>query len=199
GSADSIITSGKSIGILTGIANTYIDASGKALKGTALQNALVADLQKVKNNYQQALTDFETAQTEFTNQKAVVDGIQANYTAKQEEVTTAYNALQDASKELNNKTAIYDFAQMVAYSQHQSPEGLETTSIRSPTEIVKQRLDAANTEVTNKLKEIESIQARIAKQTTVASLNADPKVAENKQATEDWAERALRFSQAETK
>ncbi|WP_125169991.1 Hint domain-containing protein [Leptospira perolatii] len=192
-SADSIITAGKSIGILTQIAQKY---RGKV--GVALENALVSDLQVYKDNFNSALTDFQSSEAEFNTQKTAVETIQSNYSAKRQEITVSYDQLENSSKALSELSSVYDFATLLNYSQHQSEENAPVTELKKPKDLAKERLDSATTEVTAKLKEIEEIQKRVDKKTTIAALNADSQVSLNKQQTEDWAERALRFSKAET-
>ncbi|EIE01489.1 hypothetical protein LEP1GSC185_3983 [Leptospira licerasiae serovar Varillal str. VAR 010] len=182
--ADNIMDSGKKIGILTDIANKY-----NGLSGDALKSALGSELGIVKTQYDLNQQAFEDAEAAFTAQQTVVKGIQTQYAAKQAEVTAAYNTMETASAALSEKSAVYDFATLQEYSAG--------VSNLNATELSKTRLADANAAVTAKLKEITDLQSLISKQTTLASINSDPQVQENQKQTEEWAERALRFSQAE--
>ncbi|RHX91683.1 hypothetical protein, partial [Leptospira stimsonii] len=192
-SANSIIEAGKSIGIITNINNTL-----QGLVGDDLTNKLALQLKTVKDNYLNAENIFEDAQNKLNLQQTNVSNAQALYTAKQSQVTAAYTDFETTQKDLSNLSAVYDYAVLANYSQHQNDPNSTATEIAKPTDLAKQRLDAANANVNAKLKEIQDLQDRISKQTTLASLQADPSVAENKQQTQEWAERALRFSKAET-
>lgn len=194
GSASAIIDAGKSIGIITNINNTL-----QGLTGDNLTNKLAEQLKTVKDNFLAAENAFEDAQTQLNQQKLNVDNAQASYTAKQTQVTTAYGAFNAAQANLSNLSAVYDYAVLANYTQHQSDANADSTvTVGKPIDLAKQRLDAANDAVNAKLKEVQDLQTRVNNQTTLASLQADPNVALNKQQTEEWAERALRFSQAET-
>ncbi|WP_244244909.1 hypothetical protein [Leptospira koniambonensis] len=182
--ADNIMESGKKIGILTDIANKYSGLSGDALK-----SALGSELGTIKTQYSLNQQTFEDAEAAFTTQQNIVKGIQSQYAAKQVEVSAAYTTMETASAKLSEKSAVYDFATLKEYSAG-------VTDLNA-TELAKTRLTDANDAVTAKLKEITDLQNLISKQTTLASLNADPQVKENQKQTEEWAERALRFSQAE--
>ncbi|TGL65964.1 hypothetical protein EHQ64_00005, partial [Leptospira sarikeiensis] len=181
---DTIIDSGKRIGILTDIADKY-----KGLTGTALQNALGSELSIVKTQYDTNQKAFEDAQTAFKNQQDTVKTIQDQYATKQTQVTAAYNTMEAASVALSQKSAVYDFATVQEYSQDVGGMNI--------LDLAKNRLTTANDAVTAKLKEITDLQNLISKQTTLASLNSDPQVQQNQQQTQEWAERALRFSKAE--
>ncbi|PJZ28936.1 polymorphic toxin-type HINT domain-containing protein [Leptospira kmetyi] len=194
GSASAIIDAGKSIGIITNINNTL-----QGLTGDNLTNKLAEQLKTVKDNFLAAENTFEDAQTQLNQQKLNVDNAQASYTAKQTQVTAAYGAFNAAQASLSNLSAVYDYAVLANYTQHQSDANADSTvTVGKPIDLAKQRLDAANDAVNAKLKEVQDLQTRVNNQTTLASLQADPNVALNKQQTEEWAERALRFSQAET-
>lgn len=194
GSASAIIDAGKSIGIITNINNTL-----QGLTGDNLTNKLAEQLKTVKDNFLAAENTFEDAQTQLNQQKLNVDNAQASYTAKQTQVTAAYGAFNAAQASLSNLSAVYDYAVLANYTQHQSDANADSTvTVGKPIDLAKQRLDAANDAMNAKLKEVQDLQTRVNNQTTLASLQADPNVALNKQQTEEWAERALRFSQAET-
>ncbi|TGM03136.1 hypothetical protein EHQ76_10230 [Leptospira barantonii] len=194
GSASAIIDAGKSIGIITNINNTL-----QGLTGDNLTNKLAEQLKTVKDNFLAAENAFEDAQTQLNQQKLNVDNAQSSYTAKQSQVTAAYGAFNAAQANLSNLSAVYDYAVLANYTQHQSDANADSTvTVGKPIDLAKQRLNAANDAVNAKLKEVQDLQTRVNNQTTLASLQADPNVALNKQQTEEWAERALRFSQAET-
>ncbi|MBW0436043.1 hypothetical protein HGB47_20765, partial [Leptospira yasudae] len=193
GSAGAIIDAGKSIGIITNINQTL-----QGLTGDNLTNKLANQLKTVKDNYLAMEDAFEGAQNELNQQQTAVTNAQNAYALKQTQVTTAYGAFEASQKNLANLSAVYDYAVLANYAQHQNDPNNASVEIAKPTDLAKQRLDAANENVNAKLKEIQDLQTRISKQTTLASLQADPSVAENKQQTQEWAERALRFSQAET-
>ncbi|MCG6146457.1 polymorphic toxin-type HINT domain-containing protein [Leptospira bandrabouensis] len=184
--ASSIVTAGEEIGV---IFNIKQQANGNYL----------AELEKYKEIYEQRLGDFDTAELGFKNQQTVVTTKQNQYNNKQEEVKTAYDLLEQSSKEMSLLSSVYDYVTIKDYSTHDGISGESQTELTSPVDLVRKRYQDAEKAVTDKLAEITLLQKRADDRMKLSELQADTAVAANKAEAEEWAERAMRFSIAETK
>ncbi|MCG6153951.1 polymorphic toxin-type HINT domain-containing protein [Leptospira bandrabouensis] len=184
--ASSIVTAGEEIGV---IFNIKQQANGNYL----------AELEKYKDIYEQRLADFDTAELGFQTQQTVVTAKQNEYNNKQEQVKTAYDLLEQSSNEMSLLSAVYDYVTIKDYSTHDGISGESQTALSSPLELVRKRYQDAEKAVTDKLAEITLLQKRADDRMKLSELQADTAVAANKAEAEEWAERAMRFSIAETK
>ncbi|TGN18030.1 hypothetical protein EHS15_15675, partial [Leptospira idonii] len=186
-SASSILLAGEEIGVIYNIKNTY----GNGSYHTALQ--------AYKDQYNTRLTEFDAAHAAFQAEQTNIAGIQAEYSAKQEQVSIAYDLLQQASKEMSLLSSVYDFVTIKDYSNHQSLSGESLASLTTPIELIRKRYEDAQKEVTAKLQEITALQKKADDRMKLSELQADTAVAANKAQTQEWAERAMRYSEAETR
>ncbi|WP_167880826.1 hypothetical protein, partial [Leptospira meyeri] len=184
--ASSIVTAGEEIGV---IFNIKQQANGNYL----------AELEKYKDIYEQRLADFDLAETGFKNQQTIVTAKQNEYNNKQEQVKTAYDLLEQSSKEMSLLSSVYDYVTIKDYSTHGGITGESQTELTSPVDLVRKRYQDAEKAVTDKLAEITLLQKRADDRMKLSELQADTAVAANKAEAEEWAERAMRFSIAETK
>ncbi|MBM9549243.1 hypothetical protein JWG40_19630, partial [Leptospira sp. 201903074] len=183
--ASSIVTAGEEIGV---IFNIKQQANGNYL----------AELQKYKDIYAERLADFDTAELGFKNQQTIVTAKQNEYNNKQEEVKTAYDLLEQSSREMSLLSSVYDYVTIKEYSTHDGISGESQAAITSPVDLVRKRYQDAEKAVTDKLAEITLLQKRADDRMKLNELQADTAVAGNKAEAEEWAERAMRFSIAET-
>ncbi|WP_167880825.1 hypothetical protein, partial [Leptospira meyeri] len=112
---------------------------------------------------------------------------------------TAYDLLEQSSKEMSLLSSVYDYVTIKDYSTHDGITGESQTELTSPVDLVRKRYQDAEKAVTDKLAEITQLQKRADDRMKLSELQADTAVAANKAEAEEWAERAMRFSIAETK
>lgn len=182
-SADSIKTAGEEISVIYNVKNTY---------GSNYHQ----HLQAFRANYDYLLSIFNTTESGFSTQQSIVNTIQTEYANKQEEINTAYQSFLQTSNELSLASAVYDYGVLERYSEHNSLNN-ESSTILSPVDLAKKRYDAAKNEVNAKLAEIKKLQSDVDSQVELNELRSDPAVAQNRNEAEDWANRAMRYSQAE--
>ncbi|PJZ82999.1 hypothetical protein CH364_18515, partial [Leptospira harrisiae] len=113
-------------------------------------------------------------------------------------VKTAYDLLEQSSKEMSLLSSVYDYVTIKDYSTHDGISGESQTELTSPVDLVRKRYQDAEKAVTDKLAEITLLQKRADDRMKLSELQADTAVAANKAEAEEWAERAMRFSIAET-
>lgn len=165
---------------------------------------LAEELSKARGVYDSYLDSFNLKDSEFATAKSGQLAEQANYTAKQKETSDAYNAMLAANKIFANNSAIYDYAALLEFSDHKltttdaNGDPIQDTKIASPLELAKKRFQDADLALADQLKKVAALTAEKNRQVTLVELQNESLKAKQKE-VEDWAMRAMRFSEAERK
>ncbi|MCB1178932.1 MAG: hypothetical protein KDK36_15210, partial [Leptospiraceae bacterium] len=190
-SSGSIITTGQTIEVLSQRLRSH-------------NGDMVALLTEARNtfNYREGL--FNTAQSEFNTQQNSVNTIQKAYDEKQLETSSAYQDMETAADNLKEITKLYEYQVLLesTLDSSLSPEDQAEDALGQDLKskliaLAKKRRDDSISEYNKKAEEIKNLQSIVDKQVTLSDLNNNSQITTNRQETEDWALRAMRYSKAQ--
>jgi hypothetical protein len=189
------------MGLWESMKNSILSAAKKIQTIKAIDGGNLTTMLTQFHDLLQAEEDrFNIAKEAFERANELISEISREYAEKQKEVSEEYKTLLTLEKNLSKYESLTDYLALLEFSKHPIGEDedgniIYDTTVKSPLELARERKEKADKKFQEAVKKKEDAEKRVAEQVTLQEIQQA--TIQEKQITEEWALRSMRFSRAE--